>query len=360
MAYLNVEELATGIGLLAQSFPSHCDLVGLPNPSVEDHAILALCLGDERGTARPTAIFVGGVHAREWIPPDALFYLAADLLEARAQGKGLRYGGAAFPAGDIARMFRDLQIVILPCANPDGRLYSQTVEPMWRKNRSTSPLPGGGTCRGVDLNRNFDVAWDFRRTFAPNAVSASDDPCHPYLYVGPAPASEPETRNIVWLLDTYAGARWYVDVHSAIPAVFHGWGLDENQFESAGMNLSNPEHDGMRGIPGDAYGEFISPKDLHEVQRLTQLMADEMEKVRGDRYEVGPAFSLYATSGASDDYAFSRHYVDPAKPKVLGFTMECGHDFQPEWSEAEAVIREVGAALTALASDVSRSLDAGA
>ncbi len=235
MAYLNVEELATGIGLLAQSFPAHCELVRLPNPSIENRTILALWLGDERDTARPTAIFVGGVHAREWIPPDALFYLAADLLEARAQGKGLRYGGAAFTAGDIERIFRDLQLVILPCANPDGRLYSQTVEPMWRKNRSTNPLPGGGACHGVDLNRNFDVAWDFRRTFAPDAVSASDDPCHPYLYVGPAPASEPETRNIVWLLDTFAGAKWYLDIHSAIPAVFHGWGLDENQSESAGM-----------------------------------------------------------------------------------------------------------------------------
>jgi murein tripeptide amidase MpaA len=355
VAYLNVEELTAGAEVLAQTYPGHVELIRLPNPSVDNRDITALALCDDRDPGRRTAIFVGGVHAREWMPPDALLYLAADLLEARAQGMGLRYGDAAFTADQIARVFQNLQLLILPCANPDGRHHSQTVEPLWRKNRSTNPLPGGGQCRGVDLNRNFDVAWDFRRTFAPDAVSASDDPCHPTLYVGPAPASEPETRNIVWLLDTYTGSKWYLDIHSAIPAVFHGWGLDENQSEAPGMSFLNTAHDGQRGIPGDSYSEFIPSGDLQEVKRLARLMAEEIEKVRGDRYDVGPAFSLYATSGASDDYASSRHHRDPSLPKVLGFTMECGHDFQPDWDEAEAVIREVGAALTAFAVDVSRS-----
>ena len=355
MTYLNVDELTSGTELIASAYPDFSDLIRLPNPSVENRSILALAIGDTREPDRPTAIFVGGVHAREWIPPDALFYLVADLLEARAQGSGLRYGGAAFSADDIQRIFRDVQLVILPCANPDGRLYSQTEEPYWRKNRSFNPLPDGRLCRGVDLNRNFDVAWDFRRTFSPGYVSASDNPCHANLYVGPEPASEPETKNIVWLLDSYPGARWYLDIHSAIPAVFHSWGLDESQSESPEMNFLNPTHDGTRGVPGDTYREFIETEDLAELQRLSRMMADDIEKVRGDRYEVGAAFSLYATSGASDDYAFSRHRHDPTKSKILGFTMECGHDFQPDWEEAEAVIREVAAALTAFAADVSRS-----
>jgi murein tripeptide amidase MpaA len=351
MTYLNIEELASGMERLASTYPDLVDLIRLPNVSVEGRDIRALALGDARGTAYATAIFVGGLHAREWVPPDALLYLAADLLEARARETGLRYGDAAFSADDIAQIFRKLQLVIVPCANPDGRAYSQTQDPLWRKNRSTNLLPDGRSCRGVDLNRNFDVAWDFRRTFAPDAVSASDDPCHPALYVGPEAASEPETRNIIWLLDTYAEVRWFLDVHSAIPAVFHGWGLDENQTVDAEMNHANPRYDGKRGIPGDPYREYISAEDLEEAARLTHLMAEAMGRVRGDQYEVGPAFSLYATSGASDDYAFSRHLIDPSKPKVLGFTIECGHDFQPDWIEAEAVIREVGAALTAFALD---------
>ena len=56
---------------------------------------------------------------------------------------------------------------------------------------------------------------------------------------------------------------------------------------------------------------------------------------------------LYPTSGASDDYAFSRHFADNTKTKVYGFTIECGRSFQPTWDEAEDVIREVCAGLIA-------------
>ena len=144
-----------------------------------------------------------------------------------------------------------------------------------------------------------------------------------------------------------------------MPAVFHNWGLDENQSATPEQNFRNPAFDGQRGVAGDAaYREYIEDADAAELRRLSQLMADEIEKVRDDVYEVSASFSLYATSGASDDYAFSRHQVDPALPKVLGFTMECGHDFQPEWSEAEDVIREVSASLARFAADVSQQVAA--
>ena len=197
------------------------------------------------------------------------------------------------------------------------------------------------------------MAWDFRRTFAPDSVSASDDPCDKYVYVGPAAASEPETRNIVWLLEQYPGTQWFLDIHGAVPAVFHNWGLDENQNDDPDQNFLNPAFDGQRGVAGDAaYREYIDAADGVELRRLSELMAAEIRKVRNDDYAVSASFSLYATSGASDDYAYSRHRADPSLPKVLGFTIECGHDFQPDWTEAEAVIREVSAALSRFAADV--------
>jgi murein tripeptide amidase MpaA len=177
--------------------------------------------------------------------------------------------------------------------------------------------------------------------------------------VGPTAASEPETRNIVWLLDEYHDTGWFIDVHGAVPAVFYNWGLDEPQSDDPAQTFLNPSFDGQRGVADDeAYREFIDPTDAVELRRLSDLMAAEITKVRGDAYDVSPSFSLYATSGASDDYAYSRHRADPALPKVLGFTIECGHDFQPEWAEAEAVIREVSAALARFAADIlqSRSL----
>jgi murein tripeptide amidase MpaA len=350
MSYLSFDEIVTGVRALAETYGENCRLVELPNPSVEGRPVLALELGDAGDAGRPAIIYLGGVHAREWIPPDALLYLCADLLEARRDGLGLTYGGARIEADDVRRIFERLRLVVLPCANPDGRVYSQTVDPDWRKNRAPS---ADGGCVGVDLNRNFDVAWDFRRTFAADSVSASDDPCDKYVYVGPAAASEPETRNIVWLLEQYPGTQWLLDIHGAVPAVFHNWGLDENQNDDPDQNFLNPAFDGQRGVAGDsAYREYIDAADSVELRRLSELMAVEILKVRNDRYEVSASFSLYATSGASDDYAYSRHRADPSLPKVLGFTIECGHDFQPDWTEAEAVIREVSAALSRFAADV--------
>jgi len=299
MSYLSYDELSTGIQLLADEYQEHCLLIQLPYPSAETRSIYALALGDNQNLEVTAAIYVGGVHAREWIPPDALLFLCADLLEARSRETGVRYGNSYINKEEIQQIFSNLQLVILPCANPDGRVFSQTVDPDWRKNRAPHPRADGGICYGVDLNRNFDVAWDFKQAFAPGFVSASDDPCNKYIYVGPAAASEPETRNIVWLLDEYSGARWYLDIHSAIPAVFHSWGLDENQSETPSMNFLNMIHDGKRGIAGDAeYQEFIDASDLAELERLSNLLADEIQKVRGDRYDVSAAFSLYATSGA--------------------------------------------------------------
>jgi murein tripeptide amidase MpaA len=360
MSYLTWDEIQTGVRALAEAHPGRCRLVELPHPSAEGRPILGLELGEPGEPCGPgprTAIYVGGLHAREWIPPDALLYLAADLLEARASGVGLTYGSARIEADEVRRIFEAMRLVILPCANPDGRVYSQEVDPDWRKNRGGS---AEDVCVGVDINRNFDVAWDFRRTFAPGNVSASDDPCHKYVYVGPAAASEPETRNIVWLLDKYPEAGWFIDVHGAVPAVFYNWGLDEPQSVDPAQNFRNPGFDGLRGVAGDdAYREFIDPADAAELRRLSDLMAAEVAKVRGDSYEVSPSFSLYATSGASDDYAFSRHFADPCLPKVLGFTIECGHDFQPDWTEAEAVIREVSAGLARFAADVRVQAVAG-
>ena len=125
MSYLNYDEITTGIRRLADLYENHCALVPLPHLSVENRPIYALELGDSRGQSAKTAIYVGGIHAGEWVPPDALLYLCADLLEARTLGTGLAYGKARVSAKEIQQIFSSLQLLVLPCANPDGRIYSQ-------------------------------------------------------------------------------------------------------------------------------------------------------------------------------------------------------------------------------------------
>ena len=348
MAYLNVEEIEGALAALAASYPDTSRRIALPNPTPEGRQSHALRIGPAAAEDTATVVVIGGMHAREWVPPDALVYLAADLLEAHSLGTGLRYGDQSFSAAEIRDVVEGLGVVLFPCVNPDGRHYSQTVEPMWRKNRHKVQPDLGPTCIGVDLNRNFDVLWDFQRHFAPDSgVSASADPCHPQVYVGPEAASEPETRNVVWLLDQHLAARWFVDVHSYVPAIYHTWGFDENQTSDPDMTFQNAAFDGQRGRTGDEYGEFIPGTDLEELQELGAAMNDAINAAGGEPYELGQSFALYPTSGTSDDYAYSRHFVAGCGPRILGYTIECGRSFQPSWEEAQDVIREVCAGLTA-------------
>jgi Zinc carboxypeptidase len=257
-------------------------------------------------------------------------------------------------ADDIRSVVEGLQLVVFPCVNPDGRHHSQTAEPMWRKNRRRAVPSAGADCVGVDINRNFDALWDFRRHFAPDShVSASDNPCDPQVYVGPAAASEAETRNVVSLLDRYPRVRWFVDIHSYVPAIFYNWGFDVNQTSDPTMNFRNAAFDGKRGRGGDAYQEFIPADDLHTLQDLGGKVNHAITTASGTGYDLEQSFTLYPTSGASDDYAFSRHFVQGANSKILSFTIECGRSFQPPWTEAEDVIREVCAGLVALCVDVA-------
>ena len=348
MAYMNVAEIETAIEALAGAYPTSCQRIELPHLSHEGRRIGALRIGMQ--ASRPAALLLGGLHAREWVPPDLMIALSADLLEAQARHTGLRYGSRYFTAGDIDTLFTTVAIYIVPCANPDGRHFTQTSDPMWRKNRNPAHGNGSSTCCGVDLNRNFPFLWDHGAKFAQDAdVRTSDNPCDRQVYRGDGPASEPETRNVIHLLDNRPEIRWMIDVHSYVPAVYHVWGSDEPQTTDAAMSFKNPAFDTVRGRKGDtAYKEFIPESDLESVKAIAMAVAQAVHDVRGENYAVSPSFELYPTSGTSDDYAYSRHMSDGSKSKVLGFAVECGRNtFQPPWAEAENIIRDMSAGLVA-------------
>lgn len=349
MSYLNVTEIETAIAALSTAYPSLAERITLPHLTHEGRRTHALRIGKLNVSENDGILVLGGVHAREWVPPDALLSLAADLLEAYSNSKGLGYGGVYFKHNEVKQVIDSTNLYLYPCVNPDGRYYSQTRDPNWRKNRRRNE--GAPGCYGVDLNRNFDFLWDHTTKFAANSgVSASADPCDPNVYRGPFASSEPETRNVVWLLDTYPRIRYHIDVHSAIPAVFFTWGSDNNQTSIPNHNFLNSDFDSVRGRADDTtYGEYIPEDDLLVLQTLASRMNDSIKRVRNVDYGVEQSFSLYPTSGASDDYAYSRSYIDSSKSKVYAFTVECGKTFQPPWSEAEEVIREVSAGFISFA-----------
>ncbi|MER7752505.1 M14 family metallopeptidase [Kitasatospora sp. NPDC097643] len=347
--YLNINEVESAVTSLATAFPTTSQLVTLPEASAEGRACHALKIGVPSAVPKDCVIMIGGVHAREWGSCEILIHLAADLLEAYRDGTGLGYGGSTFTADQVHSLLHRLDLVLFPLVNPDGRLFSQSVDAMWRKNRNRAYTGGSANpdCIGVDINRNYDFLFDFTTAFAPTAKPrVSTDPCDRYVYAGPAAFSEPETRNVRWLLDEYRETRWFVDVHSYSEDMLYNWGDDDNQSDDNTMTFLNAAFNGARGLPADdAYGEFIEKTDEDTAVLLAERFCQGVNGVRGSVYKPLSGFHLYPTSGTSDDYVFARHYANPALGKVLGFTVEWGTEFQPPWTEMEKIILDVDAGL---------------
>ena len=295
---------------------------------------------------------LGGVHAREWGSPDILVRFADQLTSAYRTKKGLSIGKKKFTADQIQALVNEKSIYVFPQANPDGRHYSMTVDASWRKNRRPAATAGPAECVGVDLNRNYGFLWDFPKHFDPQApISNSTDPCHYEVYIGPSAASEPETQNVIWLLDHDPQIRYFVDIHSYGEMILYNWGDDQDQIKDPAMNFRNPAYDGKRGRADDpAYREYIAADDHKVAVGLARHMQKAIAAVRDHTYTVEQSMGLYPTAGSADDYAFSRHLVDPAATKVHGFTLEWGSEsnatpFHPAYAEMSEIIREVTAGL---------------
>ncbi len=353
--YLSVEDVEKGLAAAAAApNKAFTSLIKLPNETWEKRVCHALKLGKGDGQ-RVGIYFLGGIHAREWGSPDILLNFVQLVSDAYRNNSGITLGARQFTAAQIKAIVETKDIYIFPQANPDGRNYSMLHESMWRKNRR--PAPQGHAqpkCVGVDLNRNYDFLWDFTKYFDPNSpVQNSTDPCDHDIYIGPQAFSEPETKNAVWLFDQYAHIRYFVDLHSYSEDILYNWGDDVDQSVDPSMNFQNPAYDGKRGIPGDkAYREYIKAEDKKLAVGLANTMRDAIKDVRGRTYKTEQAMSLYPTAGTSDDYAFSRHILDPKKTKVYSYTIEWGSPdnptpFHPAYTEMKKIIDEITCGLLA-------------
>ena len=186
---------------------------------------------------RWSVLVTGGVHARELAPPDALVSFVEQLLGAYAAGTGVSYpaittDGVTYPAftvgaDEVLSVVERLNLVVAPLVNADGRDFvlaplpagasvdEQDLHKLWRKNRRPKPVVfTDERAGGVDVNRNFDVLFDFTKHYevAVADVHTSGDRVRDD-YCGPAAGSEPETANLVKLFRD-EGVGYYLDVHS--------------------------------------------------------------------------------------------------------------------------------------------------
>jgi hypothetical protein len=310
------------------------------------------------GTGEPRVLVIGGVHAREWAPPDSLLSLAEGLVRGsldhpewvdRSASPPITY--AAWSVPDIEQILAGATLLLIPVVNPDGRDYSVGPDDddehrMWRKNRRP-PEPGhtGPWCTGVDLNRNFDVAWDYESYYnaeAATEVMSTKDSCDPQVYIGPSAASEPETQNVQWLVGDQRPVH-FMDVHAYARDILYPWGMDDDQGADPTQSWQNPawdrdgEHGGRDGV-GGSYGEFLAPAEAANHSALARLMRDAMRDQAGSNgrarhrstYTIKQALGLYPTTGTSDDYCTRVTTADDSLPPIYAFCLECGIDRAPD------------------------------
>ncbi|WP_427016160.1 M14 family metallopeptidase [Pseudarthrobacter sp. P1] len=345
---MNVGEIGSAMDALANEYG--ISTFGLPNATAEGKVSQGGSIGGiDVGLYH--LYLTAGVHARERGGPDSLIYFISDLLHARKHSTGLVYGAKSYTHADVIRAL-NTGIVFFPLVNPDGVRWDQQTDSLWRKNRNpASATPGVEPTVGVDINRNYDFLWDYRLHFDPAVAAAtslaSDNPVDETFH-GQGPFSEAETRNVAWVFDQFPRVRWYMDIHSAAGEILYNWGDDNNQVSDPGRTFRNPAWDGKRGAAGaDAYQEWIEEQDYGRVRGVAGRVAGAMHTVGGRQYKGLQAFGLYATAGASDDYAYSRFSANPGTNKAYGFTMEFGYptNFYPTLTEFHQNVQDIGAGL---------------
>ena len=126
------------------------------------------------------------------------------------------------------------------------------------------------------------------------------------------------------------------------------------------MSFMNSSYDSVRGIvkdtPGEngAYGEYKPEKEVEASEGAAKRMAEAMTAAGGaganDEYSAMQSASLYPTSGATDDYAYSRHFVSPDLGLINAYTVEFGFGndaarcpFYPSVDQYNANIRATNA-----------------
>ncbi|KAI2778777.1 hypothetical protein F4815DRAFT_476596 [Daldinia loculata] len=253
-AYHAYNDHLTFLKDIQASFSSNSELI-TAGKSFEGRDIQGIHLWGSGGKdSKPAVYFHGNVHAREWISSKVVEYLTYQLV-------------ANYNNDTTIKGFLDsYDFYILPIVNPDGFLYTQTTNRLWRKNRQTR---SGTSAIGTDVNRNWPYKWD--------GEGSSTSPGSGQ-YRGAAAGDTPENTGIRTLSDQLAkknGIKLYIDWHSY------------------GQYILTP------------YGYSCSAAASNQAKQdsLAKNTASAIAKPYGTQFTAGPICStLYAAAGGSNDY----------------------------------------------------------
>ena len=244
-------------------------------------------------------------------------------------------------------------LLVLPLANPAGRNFvlasTAIANTNWRKNRSIHALtnPTNDLTVGVDINRNFDIAWDLDTYY--DAAGAADvdnarqkDPADPTFKGVGGPLQEAESKNIKHILDTFE-INFCLDLHSHEGAVMFPWAIDQNSISTPGQsaaqlaaqeaqNFHNAAFDKKRdGNLGTAYREFFPnnpPNRLLDNHKIVAgIMRDAIKAATGRTYRIDNISQVGGTAvGSLTDFVFAQQFLPPKIREIHAFAIEFGLD----------------------------------
>ncbi|KAL8926808.1 MAG: hypothetical protein Q9172_001624 [Xanthocarpia lactea] len=241
---------------LAATYPSNAEVVTIGN-SLQGKAITGIHFyGTGLKGQRPAVVFHGTVHAREWITAMVTEYFAYSFLSGSASDTNVR------------NLLNKYDYYIFPVVNPDGFVYTQTNDRLWRKNRQST---SGSSCLGHDINRNWNYQWD-------TPGGASSDPCA-QDFKGRAPADAPETVVLANFLNKLAASaqklKLFIDYHSYSQLFLTPYG----------------------------YSCTVVAANNAEYQTLARGVVAAIKAVYGTVFKAGPICpTIYQVSGGSVDY----------------------------------------------------------
>jgi len=256
-SYHRLQTIHNWMDSMAEQYPALVTIFTVGN-STEGRPLKVMKISTGGVNSQKPAIWLdGGIHAREWISPATVSYMANEIITEVVRKRRTKYIDA-------------FDFYIDPVLNPDGYEFTHTGDRLWRKTRSGGrPIFGGlfGCCKGTDPNRNWDYKWGGKGT--------SKNQCS-QIYHGPTPASEPEVKHIQdFILERKDQIKLFLTFHSYSQLLLLPWGYDE---------VRTDDHD--------------------ELMKVGDKALAALKSVHGTKYEGGATPELlYPAAGGSHDWA---------------------------------------------------------
>ncbi|NQY91856.1 MAG: hypothetical protein HRT46_09380 [Deltaproteobacteria bacterium] len=282
--YYDPSEIQALLTQAAANYPSITRLF-VVGTSWEGRDIYGLEISDNPGTDEdePSLLFNSQHHSREVATP----HVAMDVVDTLTAGYGVD--------ATITAWVNDYKTVVVPVVNPDGTQHVFDVDSLWRKNRQTY----GGSCTGVDLNRNYSYLWG-------PAGCGSGVSCSQETYRGPSASSELESSAMAALSD-----QW----HFTTAISWHAYG----QFIDYPYACSN-----------GAANEIMPEHDV--IHEMMHGMADAIDAVDSTpRFDVYSPASGGPISGDDTSWYYAYH-------GTYAMLVEVGLSFEPNFADVPAIV----------------------